>query len=133
MSEALEQVEELDDMALEGLLCKHDSGLRLIGSRTDELGGASTLTAQTFGLFLTKLRQHYDHVVVDLSRGVEAWNMPAVLEAHRLFMVVQQSLPALRDAALLLRQIRQATGIGNDKLRVVANRYSPRLDIGGDA
>lgn len=131
--DALAQVEELDDMALEGLLCKHDSGLRLIGSRTDQLGGSTPLAAQEFGLFLTKLRQHYDHVVVDLSRGVEVWNLPVLLEAHRLFMVVQQSLPALRDAALLLRQIRQATGIGNDKLRVIANRYSPRLDIGRDA
>ena len=36
----------------------------------------------------------------------------------------------MRDAAMLLRQLRHYTGISPDKLRVIANRYSKRLDIG---
>lgn len=130
LQDALLEIDNMDDMALEGLLCKHRSGLRLISSRSNELTSSETPNPVEFATFIAKLRRNYDHVVIDLSRGVENWTLPALTEASQLFIVVQQSLPALRDAAMLLRQIRHYTGISPDKLQVIANRYSKRLDIG---
>ncbi len=130
LQDALLEIDNMDDMSLEGLLCKHKSGLRLISSRTNELAAAEPANPVDFATFIAKLRRNYDHVVIDLSRGVENWTLPALTEANHLYIVVQQSLPALRDAALLLRQIRHYTGIAPDKLQVIGNRYSRRLDIG---
>jgi len=130
LQDALLEIDNMDDMALEGLLCKHRSGLRLISCRTNELAATEPPNPLDFAALIAKLRRNYDHVIIDLSRGVENWTLPALTEANRLFIVVQQSLPALRDAAMLLRQLRHYTGISPDKLQVVANRYSKRLDIG---
>jgi len=130
LQDALLEVDNMDDMALEGLLCKHRSGLRLISCRTNDLAATEPPNPLDFAAFIAKLRRNYDHVIIDLSRGVENWTLPALTEANRLFIVVQQSLPALRDAAMLLRHLRHYTGISPDKLQVIANRYSKRLDIG---
>jgi len=130
LQDALLEVDSMDDMSLEGLLCKHRSGLRLISCRTNELAATEPPNPMDFAIFIAKLRRNYDHVIIDLSRGVENWTLPALTEANQLYIVVQQNLPALRDAAMLLRQIRHYTGIAPDKLQVIANRYSKRLDIG---
>ena len=69
LQDALLEVDSMDDMSLEGLLCKHRSGLRLISCRTNELAATEPPNPMDFAIFIAKLRRNYDHVIIDLSRG----------------------------------------------------------------
>ncbi|MGF1759202.1 AAA family ATPase [Photobacterium sagamiensis] len=130
LSDALNQVDELDEYALDGLLTKHESGLRFISSRSDDLiDKIPTINALAFNRFLLKLRNNFDHVLVDLSRGLENSTLPALAEANNIFIVVQQNVPAISEAANLIKQIKHLLGISDNHFKVIVNRYSKNIDI----
>ncbi|PSW05148.1 AAA family ATPase [Photobacterium lipolyticum] len=133
LSDALNQVEELDEYALDGLLTKHESGLRFISSRNDDLlDKIPTINALAFNRFLLQLRNNFDHVVVDLSRGLENSTLPALAEANNIFIVVQQNVPAISEAAHLIKQLKHLLGINENHLKIIVNRYSKSIDIDPD-
>ncbi|MDX1302222.1 AAA family ATPase [Photobacterium sp.] len=133
LSDALNQVEELDEYAIDGLLTKHESGLRFISSRSDDLlDKIPTINALAFNRFLLQLRNNFDHVVVDLSRGLENSTLPALAEANNIFIVVQQNVPAISEAANLIKQLKHLLGINENHLKIIVNRYSKSIDIEPD-
>ena len=64
LQDALLEVDNMDDMALEGLLCKHRSGLRLISCRTNDL--AATEPPNPLDFVITSYSIHYTKLYDDL-------------------------------------------------------------------
>jgi len=130
LHEGLASAEELDDMAIEGLVAKHDCGLHLLDCRNEHLQEHDfSEAARHMPTLARKLRRNYQHIVVDMSRGVELWTLPLLAEAVRIYIVVQQSVSAIRDAAILLKQLRDYIGIPDNRIQVIVNRFHKSVRI----
>lgn len=133
LSDALSQVEELDELALSGMLTKHESGLKFITSRSEELvDRLPEFNALSFNRFLLQVRNNFDHVLVDLSRGLENATLPALAEANNIFIVVQQCIPAISEAATLIKQLKHLLGINQQQIKIIVNRYTKSSEIKPD-
>jgi len=133
LSEALSQVDELDELALSGMLTKHESGLKFITSRSEDLlDTLPEFNAIAFNRFILQVRNNFDHVIVDLSRGLENATLPAIAEANNIFIVVQQCIPAISEAATLIKQLKHLLGINQQQIKIIVNRYTKNSEIKPD-
>lgn len=130
LNDALKQVKTMDEYALNGVLTKHASGLRFITSRSDALfNSVPEFSANAFHHFLEQSRSTHSHIIIDMSRGLENWSSPALTMADHVFIVVQQSIPAIREAAVLIKQLRHLFGYQHQQIKVIVNRYSKSINI----
>jgi pilus assembly protein CpaE len=72
--------------------------------------------------------KHYDFVILDVGRELDAISIQALDRADLIFPVVQQTLPSIRDAKRMSNAFR-ALSYPNSKLRPVVNRYEKNADI----
>ncbi len=72
--------------------------------------------------------KHYDFVVLDVGRGLDAISIQVLDRADLIFPVLQQTLPSIREAKRMSSAFR-ALSYPNDKLRLVVNRYEKNADI----
>ncbi len=72
--------------------------------------------------------QHYDFLILDIGRGLDAISLQALDRADLIFPVLQQVLPSIRDAKRMLNVFR-ALQYPDDKLRLIVNRYKNNADI----
>lgn len=70
----------------------------------------------------------YDLVILDVPRSVDPVNVRALDRASEIYVVLQMTLPFIRDAKKLLSDFR-SLGYGPDKVRLVVNRYEKEPDI----
>ncbi|MDN5753412.1 MAG: AAA family ATPase, partial [Nitrosospira sp.] len=72
--------------------------------------------------------KHYDFVILDIGRELDAISIQALDRADLIFPVLQQTLPSIREAKRMSSAFR-ALGYPDDKLRLVVNRYEKNADI----
>jgi pilus assembly protein CpaE len=72
--------------------------------------------------------KNYDLVILDVPRSVDPVTVRALDRASEIYVVIQMTLPFIRDAKKLLADFR-ALGYGPDKIRLVINRYEKEPDI----
>ena len=65
---------------------------------------------------------HYDFVIVDVGRILDAVTLRVLDKAHRIFPVLQTTLPFMRDANRLLTVFR-SLGYPARKIGLIVNRY----------
>lgn len=71
---------------------------------------------------------HYDFVILDMSRALDAVNVRALDRTNLIFPVLQETLPFIRDAKRLLATF-QTLGYGRDKIKLIVNRNEKGGDI----
>ncbi|WP_290653170.1 AAA family ATPase [Aquisalimonas sp.] len=120
---ALEQVESLDTVALEGYVQPHRSGVDLLASAPDELVSVADVPESRVELLLQVMSQAYDDVVVDLPRWIGGSTAAVLEHADRILLVLEQSVAHLRDAKRLMSILRQEIHVGAARITVVVNRY----------
>ncbi|MFC4313500.1 CpaE family protein [Steroidobacter flavus] len=129
IAQALENLRQLDEVALEGYFAKHASGLNVLSHGADEPLAPGTISAAgVTQLFEITLRNH-EHVVVDMPRCVDAVTMAVMQRATQIVIVLQQSVTALRDATRLIQWLRSDVGVVKDQLCVVVNRHEKGSDV----
>ncbi|WP_413111005.1 AAA family ATPase [Thaumasiovibrio sp. DFM-14] len=129
LQDAIQQIEEIDDYALDGFLSLHESGLRFITNRQAHfMDDTPPLSANELYDFQLKLRQKYSDVILDMSRGLERHFSSMLHEAEFVFIVVQQTIPSLKEAAQLLKQL-QYLGVRQEAIQIVINRYCKKENI----
>jgi pilus assembly protein CpaE len=70
----------------------------------------------------------YDFVLMDVGRTIDGTSVKALDRADKIFVVMQPSVPSVRNAKKLLLAFR-ALGYGNDRIELIVNRFE-RSDIG---
>ncbi len=76
-----------------------------------------------------KLAAHrYEFVLLDMGRALDALSIKALDSADYVYLVMQQTLPFIRDAKRTVEAL-QALGYSTDKLRLVVNRYQKGGEI----
>lgn len=78
---------------------------------------------------LVKLASHrYEFVILDMGRSLDAVSVKALDCADYIYLVMQQTLPFIRDAKRTVEAL-QGLGYASDKLRLLVNRYQKGGEI----
>jgi pilus assembly protein CpaE len=125
----LDRVEEIDPTALEGLVARHNSGLHLLGTMTDQLMLPNEILPDRLGLLIDLLVQGYQQVVVDLPRQIDLLTNLILERADRVMVVMQQSLTHIREVKRMLKVLTTDLGIPGEQITVVVNRYEAKSKI----
>ncbi len=124
VTDALENVERLDETYLRGLISSTPSGVDLLAS-SDRLA-PTVFEVGRIRRLLDLASTMYRFVVIDCGR-----TDPAVLEAidgaTQTVVVANQELPSLRSATRLVSQLRQRCG--PDRVKVAMTRFDPKAEI----
>lgn len=78
---------------------------------------------------LVKLaKTQYDFVIMDIGRTLSATSVKALDHADMIFVVLQETLPFIRDSKRLIHTL-QSLGYAKDKIYLILNRYEKGGDI----
>lgn len=121
--QALENLEGLDETALEGYLVRHTSGLNILGHAAEDALPLGNIPAERVKELLGIIVKCHDHTLVDLPRRIDPIAARVLERAQNIVLVVQQSVTVLRDATRLMGCLRRDLGLGSDRIALVVNRY----------
>lgn len=126
---AVANVEMLDTPALEAHMLKHPSGLHVLGTAADHLVLPGEVPDKKFQALLRLLGRSYEQVVLDLPRQIDALTAAAIQQADRIAVVVQQSLPHLREAKRIIDLLRREFEVPAERIVIVVNRWDKRSSV----
>jgi pilus assembly protein CpaE len=127
--EALDLADELDEVAIDGYLTRLDSGLSVLaGSRETALLQQELMT-ERFETILNLLQKRFDRVVVDVPRQIEPFSAIVLERADIVVLVMQQSIPSLRDATTMYEILTRNLAVPSDHIRIVVNRYQKNASV----
>ncbi len=127
--EVMQQVDELDGVALRGFCSHFSPDLHVLGGRAGELCLTQDVRLEQLEALLQLARDTYDWVVADLPRQIDHLTGITLEQADRVYIVVQQSLSHLKDAARLVRILRDDLGVQGNRIQVVVNRYNKAAPV----
>jgi pilus assembly protein CpaE len=90
---------------------------------------AIDVKAQHVEIILKLARKHYEFVIVDLGRALDAISLQALDMADMIFPVLQTTLPFVRDGKRLMGVLR-SLGYPKSKINLIVNRYEKGGEIG---
>lgn len=122
LSDLTRQIERLDTQLLASCLHAVTPRLNLLAAPHD-MESAVNITAQDIDQVIALVRSLHQHVVVDLPRTLNALSLKVLDKADRVYIVMQNNTPDVRDAQRLLVTLR-SLGVAQDKLRLLVNRYA---------
>lgn len=115
------QIERLDAQLL--LSCMHQVAPRLsLLAAPQDIETALSITAKQLEKVLQLARQKHEVVVLDMHRAMDAVTIQALDMADVLYLVMDNTMPAVRDAKRQVKLFR-TLGYADSKLRVLVNRY----------
>lgn len=130
--QAIENLEGLDETALQGYLARHGSGLGILGNAADDTLPVGNISAEGVHTLLSVAVRSHRHVVVDLPRRIDPVAARVIDRAQHIVLVVQQSVTVLRDATRLMNCLRRDLAVSADRITTVINRYEKDIPISVD-
>jgi pilus assembly protein CpaE len=124
--EALNAANQLDPIALQGYMAKHESGVHVLSAMSDQLPLPWEIPTEALSQVLTLALQTYNSVIVDLPRQIDPLTSLVLGQANHIVLVMQQSLAHVRDAKRLLRIITSSLSVPRDNVLLVVNRHNER-------
>jgi pilus assembly protein CpaE len=121
--QAIDTVDTLDEVAVEGWMLKHRSGLHVLASSHQQLILPGEVPEAGVGALMSLLKRAYPQVVVDLPRQIDPVFAAVVERADQVVVVIQQSLADLRHAKNLLMILTGRLGLEKGQIRFVVNRW----------
>jgi pilus assembly protein CpaE len=120
----------LDVSLLKGAMIKHGSSLELLAAPVSPEDCEEIKAGHTEKIIslLTKL---YDRVIIDCpSMTINGSTIEAFRASNKVFIVIDLSLPAIRNAVRITQLIRKR-GINQERIEFILNRYEkgPTLSI----
>lgn len=127
--EALGNAHQLDPVALQGYMARHESGVHVLGTMSDQLPLPWEIPADSLRQVLGLAMQAYSNVVVDLPRQIDPLTSLVLSQANCIALVTQQSFTHTRDTKRLLRIITSSLAVPRDRVVVVLNRYNEKDQV----
>ena len=122
--EALDVVEDMDEVSAEAYITKHQSGLRMLAAPTDRLLLSRDVPIEHVDGLLQILQTNNDYVVADLPRRIDVLSASVLEHSDQILMLVQQSLSHIHDAARMLKIVTKELAVPMNRIKVVLNRFS---------
>lgn len=125
IQDLLEARDRLDAEFLRSVAVQHSSGVNVIGAPKDIMP-LEAVDAEQLLRVIEMARREYDYVVLDLPANWTNWNLSVAISASIVLMVIELSIPSLRQARRRLELLR-ANGVDSEAVAIVANRVERRL------
>lgn len=130
--EALDVVDDIDEVSAEAYITRHRSGLRLLAAPTDRLLLTRDVPMEQVGGLLHVLMRNNEFVIADLPRRIDVLAATVLEHSDQILLIVQPSLAHIHDAARLIQIITKELAVPIDRIHAVVNRHSKNSLIGAD-
>lgn len=121
LSDICAQISRMDGAFLDSCLVHVASNFGVLAA-ADDPSHAVSMKPEHMDTILRVARQHYDFVVLDVGRQIDAISLRALDQADTIYPVLQLALPDIRDGRRLL-DIFRSLGYPNERIRLIVNRY----------
>jgi Flp pilus assembly CpaE family ATPase len=120
--DALRNIDRLDEILLQRLLCRHRSGVFVLAAptRVSEV----EVTGEAIEKLVAIARSEFDDVVVDVGSRVDIAAKALFKSASTIYLVTQTGISELRNSNRLISQFFTE---GSPNLEIVINRAEPRF------
>lgn len=127
LAEVAQQIHRIDASFLAASMLEVLPNFGVLAAPEDP-AHAVDVKAQHVELIITLARQHYDFVIVDLGRSLDAVTLKALDIADTVYPVLQLTLPFIRDGKRLLNVLR-SLDYPKSKIQLIVNRYEKNSEI----
>lgn len=121
LSDICAQIGRMDGAFLESCLVHVASNYGVLAA-ADDPNHQVEMKAEHMDAILRLARQHYDYIVLDVGRQIDAISLRALDHADAIYPVLQLALPDIRDGRRLL-DIFRSLGYPGERIRLIVNRY----------
>ena len=121
LSDICAQISRMDGAFLDSCLVHIASNFGVLAA-ADDPSQAADMKPEHMDTILRVARQHYDFVVLDVGRQIDAISLRALDQADIIHPVLQLALPDIRDGRRLL-DIFRSLGYPGERIRLIVNRY----------
>jgi pilus assembly protein CpaE len=121
LSDVCQQIARIDGPFLESCLVHVAPGFGVVAA-ADDPGQSTEAKPEHIDTILRLARQHYDYILLDVGRQIDAVSLRALDSTDAIYPVLQLALPDIRDARRLL-DIFRSLGYATDHIRLIVNRY----------
>jgi pilus assembly protein CpaE len=121
LSDVCSQIARIDGPFLESCLVHVAPGFGVLAA-ADDPSRAVEFKPEQMDAILRVARQHYDFIVLDVGRQIDAISLRALDNADTIYPILQLALPDIRDARRLL-DIFRSLGYAIEHIRLIVNRY----------
>ncbi len=129
IGDALFATEDIDTVALQGYMTKHESGLDVLASATNGIVDGVNVPSHQLEHLLQVVSASYDHVVVDLPRTIDALTLSVMARADRIVLVLQQNLSHLHDAKRVCQGLRTHLENVDGRIVIAVNRFHNKAGV----
>lgn len=121
LSDVCSQISRLDPAFLDSCLVHVTPGFGILAA-ADDPAHAVDLKPEHMDSILRVARQHYDYIVLDVGRQIDAISLRALDSSDAIYPVLQLGLPDIRDGRRLL-DIFRSLGYPIENTKLIVNRY----------
>ncbi|SFL75017.1 AAA family ATPase [Rugamonas rubra] len=121
LSDICAQIGRMDGAFLESCLVHVASNFGVLAAADDPTHQVE-MKSEHMDAILRVARQHYDYIVLDVGRQIDAISLRALDHADAIYPVLQLALPDIRDGRRLL-DIFRSLGYPSERTRLIVNRY----------
>lgn len=126
---ALEEVENLDDVALTGFMDRHESGLQLLPSVPENQPLGRQIPSVRLDQLINVACGGFDRVFVDVPRWINDATATVLERSDKIVLVLQQSVAHIRDARRMMSMLQRELAIPANRVLVVVNRYTKNAPV----
>ncbi|MBO9537644.1 AAA family ATPase [Herbaspirillum sp.] len=130
LADVVREIKRLDALFLAGSAVQIAPNYSILAAPEDP-AQALTIKPEHLEAILALAVSRYDFILLDVGRSLDVLSIKALDRAHKIFPVIQASLPDLRHARKLLALFK-SLDYPQDKVELVVNRFSGNGEIGLD-
>ena len=127
ISDVAQQIHRLDASLLEASMLNVAPNFSVLAAPEDP-AHASYVKPEHVDLLIKLVRRHYDIVILDVGRSLDAVSIHALDHADLIYPVLQTTLPYIRDGKRLLA-VFNTLDYRRDKIQLIVNRHEKGGDI----
>jgi pilus assembly protein CpaE len=127
IADVARQIQRLDGSFLASSMVQVLPNFSVLAAPEDPEKAAEIKPEHINPLFQVAVK-HYDFLVLDVGRELDAISLQALDRADMILPVMQQTLPSVREAKRMLNVFR-ALGYSEEKLKLIVNRHEKNADI----
>lgn len=127
LADVARQIHRLDHSFLASSMLNVTPNFALLAAPEDPVH-ADDVKPEHIDALLTLARQHYDFILLDVGRGLDAVSVRALDQADMIFPVLQTTLPYVRDGKRLLDVFR-SLDYHREKIFLIVNRHEKASEI----
>ena len=114
--------ETFDDLVVDEMMCEHESGVRYVASPRFPIA-ADTFTNDMLALFMDKIKERNDFIVVDASHDFSDMAINMLNMSTSILLVMAPEMASLRSTMSAI-EIYDRLGMSMEKVKIVLNNNS---------